>query len=66
MDKKLFQNPPKQFREVPFWSWNDELDPEELVRQIDLMDKAGWGGFFMHSRVGLKNSLHGKTLDGMH
>ena len=48
-----FLNPPKSFREVPFWSWNDDLNPQELRRQIALMDEAGWGGFFMHSRVGL-------------
>jgi hypothetical protein len=35
------QAPPKEYREVPFWSWNDELDPAELRRQIALMDQAG-------------------------
>ena len=53
MNLQSFQNPPKKYREVPFWSWNDDLDPQELVRQVGLMDEAGWGGFFMHSRVGL-------------
>ncbi len=53
MDQTAFKNPPKTFRAAPFWSWNDDLDPEELVRQVGLMDEAGWGGFFMHSRVGL-------------
>ncbi|MFN2271263.1 MAG: hypothetical protein ACK2US_10530 [Anaerolineae bacterium] len=56
----LFQDPPKSYREAPFWSWNDDLDPEELVRQIGLMDDAGWGGFFMHSRVGLRTPYMGK------
>ncbi|MEA3345462.1 MAG: glycosyl hydrolase, partial [Chloroflexota bacterium] len=53
MDQATFKNPPRTFRAVPFWSWNDDLKLEELVRQIGLMDEAGWGGFFMHSRVGL-------------
>ncbi len=53
MDQMAFKNPPRTFRAAPFWSWNDDLDPEELVRQVGLMDGAGWGGFFMHSRVGL-------------
>jgi hypothetical protein len=53
MDRATFENPPKAFRAAPFWSWNDDLDPEELVRQVAIMDDAGWGGFFMHSRVGL-------------
>ncbi|MBI5029886.1 MAG: hypothetical protein HZB51_05115 [Chloroflexi bacterium] len=54
-----FQNPPNEYREIPFWSWNDELDPSELVRQIDLIQKAGWGGFFMHARVGLRTPYMG-------
>ena len=53
MDIQNFTAPPKQYREVSFWSWNDELNPAELRRQIALMDQAGWGGFFMHARVGL-------------
>lgn len=42
------------FRPVPFWSWNDKLDPEELRWQIREMCNAGIGGFFMHARGGLK------------
>jgi hypothetical protein len=60
MDLDQFQNPPKTYREAPFWSWNDDLDPEELMRQIGLMDEAGWGGFFMHSRVGLRTPYMGR------
>ncbi|HEY65082.1 MAG TPA: hypothetical protein G4O02_10985 [Caldilineae bacterium] len=53
LDLSTFQSPPKIYGAAPFWSWNDDLQEEELVRQIGLMDEAGWGGFFMHSRVGL-------------
>jgi hypothetical protein len=60
MSLDQFQNPPKTYREAPFWSWNDDLDPQELVRQIGLMDEAGWGGFFMHSRVGLVTPYMGQ------
>jgi hypothetical protein len=56
----LFQDPPKSYREAPFWSWNDDLAPDELVRQIGLMDDAGWGGFFMHARVGLRTPYMGR------
>jgi hypothetical protein len=42
------------YKPMPFWSWNDELDPEELKRQIRWMHKQGLGGFFMHARNGLK------------
>ena len=31
-----FQNPLRGYREIPFWSWNDALDPLELRRQIRL------------------------------
>lgn len=42
------------FRPIPFWSWNDRLEPEELKRQIHWMHENGIGGFFMHARGGLK------------
>ena len=56
MDKRAFQDPDNAYRPVPFWAWNDWLDDKELVRQIEEMQKAGWGGFFMHSRGGLETS----------
>jgi hypothetical protein len=54
MNYQEFREPSKAYAEMPFWSWNDDLDPDELRRQIRLMDEAGWGGFFMHARVGLR------------
>ena len=48
-----FQNPPASYRLVPFWSWNEVMEPEEIRRQVRLMKKGGWGGAFVHSRVGL-------------
>lgn len=44
-------------RPVPFWSWNDKLEPDELRRQIGAMQDAGTGGFFMHARADLKPSI---------
>ena len=49
-----FANPGAEFRGAPFWAWNGELDPETCRQQIDLLHDAGIGGFFMHSRVGLR------------
>lgn len=43
-----------QYRPCPFWSWNSDLEPEELRSQIRAMHAAGLGGFFMHARGGLK------------
>ena len=50
---ELAANPTKDYRPVPFWSWNDKLEAGELARQIELMHDAGIGGFFMHARGGL-------------
>ena len=51
---ELWANPPASYRSAPFWSWNSELDPERLRRAIESMHEVRMGGFFMHSRYGLK------------
>lgn len=48
------KNLPNEYKPIPFWSWNDRLDPAELCRQIRWMHSQGIGGFFMHARGGLK------------
>lgn len=48
-----FKNPGKEYRGMPFWSWNGELKKEELIRQMKILKEMGFGGFFMHSRAGL-------------
>ncbi len=60
MDANSFLNPPDEYREAPFWSWNDDLDPDELRRQIGLTKQGGWGGFFMHARTGIRTPYLGK------
>ena len=47
------------YRPVPFWSWNDRLEPEQLRRQIAQMKEVGIGGFFMHARGGLETEYMG-------
>lgn len=44
----------REYQPIPFWSWNDLLDPNELVQQIAEQDEAGIGGYFMHARGGLR------------
>lgn len=39
---------------IPFWSWNDKLDAEELRREIRNMSDMKMQGFFMHARAGLE------------
>lgn len=51
--KELFKNPPIDYKGKPFWSWNGELDRDELIRQTKVMQEMGFGGHFMHSRAGL-------------
>ena len=43
-----------KFGSIPFWSWNDKLEPEELRRQIRNMHDMEMRGFFMHARGGLE------------
>ncbi len=50
----------KNYQSIPFWSWNDKLEPDELRRQIREMKKAGIGGFFMHARGGLLTEYMGE------
>ncbi len=50
---KHLEQPPAEFRGAPFWSWNGRLEETELRRQIRVMRDMGFGGFFMHSRLGL-------------
>ena len=55
-----FKNVSKEYRPIPFWSWNEKLDTEETKDQIRKMDKAGIGGFFMHARGGLQTEYMGE------
>ncbi|MBP0990240.1 MAG: hypothetical protein J5874_03575 [Oscillospiraceae bacterium] len=52
--KERFDSDMTEWKPIPFWSWNDKLDPQELCRQIKWMKDVGIGGFFMHARGGLK------------
>ena len=51
-----------EYKPIPFWSWNDKLEPEELRRQVCWMRQNGIGGFFMHARSGLKTPYLSESL----
>ncbi len=53
IDMALFQAPTAEYRGAPFWAWNCKLDRERILRQIDYFKEMGFGGFHMHSRVGM-------------
>ncbi len=55
-----FRDPPAEYRPVPFWSWNGRMTPAEVRRQVDVIADAGWGGGFIHSRVGLTTPYLGE------
>lgn len=55
-----FRNPSPAFRSKPFWAWNGKLEEEELLRQVHVLEQMGFGGFFMHSRTGLKTEYLGE------
>ncbi len=52
--------PAAKYRPIPFWSWNDKLENEELRQQIRDMHDAGIGGYFMHARGGLQTEYMGQ------
>ncbi len=58
--KQLLSGELDAYKSIPFWSWNNCLDPEELVRQIEDMKEAGIGGFIMHARTGLSDEYLGE------
>ncbi|MBO5006468.1 MAG: hypothetical protein J6C89_03385, partial [Clostridia bacterium] len=53
LDIELFKAPSKEYRAAPFWAWNCELKKETLEKQIEYMKEMGFGGYYMHTRVGM-------------
>ncbi len=51
--KNLFQNPPSEYRTVPFWVWNDEITETQIDEQLSDFKSKGFGGVFVHPRPGL-------------
>lgn len=47
------KTPEKQYRGVNLWFLNDRLEDEELIRQLDNMDKAGCGSIIARTFDGL-------------
>lgn len=58
--EKQFVCPDGERRAMPFWAWNGELEEAELLHQIDIMKEMGFGGFYMHSRTGLRTEYLGE------
>ncbi len=61
-----FAAPSAKYGSAPFWSWNEKLEPAEMIRQLEEFKKGGMGGFFIHARVGLITPYMGKDwMDGV-
>lgn len=55
-----FADPSSLWRGKPFWAWNGKLEEAELLRQVGILKEMGFGGYFMHSRVGLDTEYLGE------
>jgi len=55
-----FSDPSAEWRSVPFWSLNDELEGGELKRQLARFKDGGFGGAYLHSRIGLLTEYLGE------
>jgi len=53
LEQSLFENPTAEYRGTPFWAWNCELKKEELLWQMEVLKKMGFGGGHMHVRTGM-------------
>ena len=60
--KELFKNPTSEYRGCPLWAWNNKLNKEQLLRQIDDFTIMGMGGFHMHVRTGLDTEYMGEEF----
>lgn len=60
--EKMMKDPPEKYRGAPFWSWNGKLDRDRMKEQIDDFKKMGFGGFHIHSRIGLADEYLGEKF----
>ena len=50
---ELFENPPAEYRTVPFWVWNEKVSKKMIDDQLPQFKENGFGGVFVHPRYGL-------------
>ena len=55
------KNPPMAYRPGNYWGWQGVITPEESVRQLDELMRAGYGGVVMHARLGLEVPYFGQA-----
>lgn len=52
-----FINPLNEYTPIPFWFWNDALDKNEIVRQINDFSQKGVNAFVIHPRIGIPKEI---------
>ena len=57
-----FRAPAKEYRAAPFWAWTGKPEKNVMEEQVSEFREMGFGGFFIHSRVGLNVEYLGKEL----
>jgi hypothetical protein len=60
--RTLFKNPTSEYRGCPFWAWNNKLNKDQLLKQIDNFAEMGMGGFHIHVRTGLDTEYMGEEF----
>jgi len=60
-----FADPPAEYRSMPLWVWNDELDWDRLRDQLAQFKRQGMGGVFIHPRPGLMTEYLGEKWFGL-
>ena len=56
LEPELFRNPSSEYRGTPFWAWNCKLEKDELLWQLEVLKKMGFGGAHMHVRTGMETA----------
>jgi len=51
--RKMFADPPPEYRSAPLWDWNDKITREGIDFQMKKFKEGGLGGVFIHPRPGL-------------
>lgn len=54
---KFLLHPDSEFSPMPFWFWNDNLDDNEIIKQIREMNGKGVNGFVIHPRIGIPREI---------
>jgi len=57
--KAQFADPPAEYRSMPLWVWNDEMEWPRLEEQLRQYKAQGMGGAFVHPRPGLMTEYLG-------